>query len=332
MPGLGPAGIAACPAGVAGGCRRPLLIGAARARFQGPPRAHAARKGGEPRPDQMGNRCAVRLAAARLSRAPRGIARAGAAVPCWPWPCRCSWSRASAGSGGLAGQGHRRLRRRAQQHAGRLRPGRGPQRHRRPPAQRRVHPGEPGRDAGAAGRGDPGRHPQHQERGRGHGDRRPCRRSRARAAGSTSRSSAWATRSRCSAARSWSPRCSVPTARPTRWRKGAERRRVRGRRAKRKRSPAACRPPPGSFERCHGRAEVRSTIWSLVRLACATPTSPPPSGSPPRSTTASGAGAAALDLYHGGRAVLPAAATGAVAELVTEIERIEWSRTRRRGS
>ena len=76
-----------------------------------------------------------------------------------------------AGGGGLAGQGHRRLRGCAHQHADRLRARCRPQWHRRHPAQLDVHPGEPGRDARAAGRRHPRQQPQHQERGRGDGHR-----------------------------------------------------------------------------------------------------------------------------------------------------------------
>ena len=88
--------------------------------------------------------------------------------------------------GGLADQGHRRVRRRARQHAGGLRPRGRPQQHRRLPAKRALHQAGHPVDDGTAGReharSDGQRPDQHQERRRGDGHRPPASLRRARLA------------------------------------------------------------------------------------------------------------------------------------------------------
>ena len=76
-----------------------------------------------------------------------------------------------------ADQGHRRRGGHPGEPAGRLRPRRRAERHRRPAGQCGVHPAVADRHAGAAGRqhARPGNQAANQERGRGDGDRHPAR-------------------------------------------------------------------------------------------------------------------------------------------------------------
>ena len=75
------------------------------------------------------------------------------------------------GDGQVPHQGHRRVRRRAREHARGLRHRRWPERHGRRSAERPVHQAEPGGHAGAPGGQHPRRPAEHQERGGGDGDR-----------------------------------------------------------------------------------------------------------------------------------------------------------------
>lgn len=79
-----------------------------------------------------------------------------------------------AGSGQVADQGHRLLRGRSREPVDRLRHRRGPQRHRRQPAQRSDDQAEPRGHAGAAGRQCPRQQPEHQEHRRRHGHGQPA--------------------------------------------------------------------------------------------------------------------------------------------------------------
>ena len=73
-----------------------------------------------------------------------------------------------------APQGHHRCRGRAREPADRLRRRDRPQRHRRQPAQLRLHPPEPRIDDGAARHQHAQRQPQHRQRRGGDGDREPA--------------------------------------------------------------------------------------------------------------------------------------------------------------
>uniref|UniRef100_A0A0N4Z8C7 LigA n=1 Tax=Parastrongyloides trichosuri TaxID=131310 RepID=A0A0N4Z8C7_PARTI len=108
----------------------------------------------------------------RLRRAPQGRP-SHAEVAYRPYrPGRCgrrSHSRARRGGGPVAHQGHRLDRGRPLEPAGRLWTGGRAERHRRQRPQLALHPPVAGGDDGAPGRQHPGRQPEHQECGGGHG-------------------------------------------------------------------------------------------------------------------------------------------------------------------
>ena len=174
----------------------------------------------------------------------------------WPLPSRRPGPGGPAAGRGLTGQGHRRLRGRAQQHAGRLRAGRGSQRQRRFLAQLELHAGEPGRHARAPGRRDPWQYLEHQERRRRHGHRDPAA---VRAAGQPDRRRGERSGRRQVAARWHAARDPAAGRRRRSLRRGArcaQRRRLRGRGRGGERHPRGADRGPDP-RRGHRRARGR---------------------------------------------------------------------------
>ena len=209
---------------------------------------------------------------------------------CAALPAAVLWPRRSEpGRRQLAHQGHHRLRGRARQPAGRLRPRGRPQRHRRFAAQLGVHRREPGGDARAPRRQHPRAGSQDQERRGGDGHRHPA----------AVRPPGLAPRRLGQRA----GRCQVARGRhaagdPALWRRRrdlcgqpgpAHDRRLRRPGRGRERHPRRADLGPDRRRRdrrARGRVRARPAR-AHPRSRCAIPTSRPPSGSPARSTTAS---------------------------------------------